>query len=150
RFPHPGAMRKSPGRHRYRPRLEVLEARLAPANVAITTDAGVQQMPSVAVDPLDAAHGVVAYMDRSLVDSGYAGIGVAVSHDEGDSWQRTALPLPAGFDQGAADPIARFDGQGHIFVSFAAATFLGPRPPLTDPGGGARRALGMQANNGIF
>jgi hypothetical protein len=38
--------------------------------LALTTDAGVQQMPSVAVDPLDSDHVVVAYMDYSLVDTG--------------------------------------------------------------------------------
>src|SRR5215470_14147149 len=60
-----------------------LAASVAPANLAITTDPKVQQMPSVAVDPHDANHIVVAYMDYSLVTSGYAGIGVAVSHDGG-------------------------------------------------------------------
>src|SRR5262245_37031096 len=65
-------------------------------NQAITTDPGVQHMPSVAADPLDSKHLVLAYMDRSLVTTGYAGIGVAVSHDDGLTWQHTALPLPAG------------------------------------------------------
>src|SRR5438128_1502992 len=97
-------------------RLEVeeLESRLTPSaggtvglNTPITTDPGVQQMPSVAVDPLDASHVVIAYMDRSLVSTGYAGIGVAVSHDAGTIWQHTSVPLPAGFDEGAANPITR-------------------------------------------
>ncbi len=52
-------------------------------NRAVTTDPGVQQMPSIVVDPLDANHLVLAYMDRSLVTTGYAGIGVAISHDAG-------------------------------------------------------------------
>ena len=56
-----------------------------------------------------------------------------MSHDAGDTWQQTALPLPAGFDQGAANPIVRFDDQGHIFVSYMAATFLGPKPGITNP-----------------
>lgn len=81
-------------------------------NRPITTDPAVQQMPSVAVDPLDAHHLVVAYMDRALVSTGYAGIEAAVSFDGGNTWQRTAVPLPAGFDQGAANPSVRFDGQG--------------------------------------
>jgi hypothetical protein len=124
-------------------------------NVAVTTDPGVQQMPSVAVDPTDSRHVVIAYMDRSLVSTGYAGIGVAVSHDDGTTWQHTSIPLPAGFAQGAANPIARFDGQGHVFVSFMAATFLGPKPPLTNPDfqnpdGSSDRTFGFQANNGIF
>jgi hypothetical protein len=117
---------------------------------AITTDPGVQQMPSVAVDPLDANHVVVAYMDYSLLTTGYAGIAVAVSRDGGASWQRTSIPLPDGFQQGAANPIARFDGEGRLFVSFMAATFLGELPPITNPGGGPLRALGFQSNNGIF
>ncbi len=40
-------------------------------------------MPSVAVNPLDPQHVVIAYMDYSLVDTGYAGIGVAVSTTAG-------------------------------------------------------------------
>jgi hypothetical protein len=118
--------------------------------VAVTTDPGVQQMPSVAVDPHDPSRVVVAYLDRALVTTGYAGVGVAVSQDGGGTWQHAALPLPAGFDQGAATPIAHFDDRGRVFVSFAAATFLGSLPPLTDPGGGAPRAMGFRANNGIF
>jgi hypothetical protein len=121
-----------------------------PANIAVTTDPGVQQMPSVAVDPHDPNHLVAAYLDYSLLTTGYAGIGVAVSNNGGTTWQHTSVPLPAGFDQGTATPIAQFDTQGHVFVSFAAVTFLGPLPPLVDPGGGAPRALGFKSDNGIF
>src|SRR5205823_5083906 len=127
-----------------------------PVNQAITTDPGVQQMPALAVDPHDAHHLVVAYMDRSLVSSGCAGIGEGVSFDGGDSGQRTGVPLPAGFDQGAANPIVRFDDQGHGFISFTAATFLGPRTPLTNPDpfnpgtSSSDRVFGFQANNGVF
>jgi len=125
-------------------------------NVAVTTDPGVQQMPSIAVDPLDSNHLAMAYMDRSLVTTGYAGIGVAVSRDNGVTWQRTSVPLPPGFDQGAGNPTLRFDDKGHVFVSYEAATFLGPQPPLTnpttrDPVTDLRtRTFGFQANNGIF
>src|SRR5262249_10186007 len=63
-------------------------------NRAVTTDPGVQQMPSIAADPSDAKHLVIAYMDRSLVSTGYAGIGVAVSHDAGGTWAHTSVPLP--------------------------------------------------------
>jgi hypothetical protein len=121
-------------------------------NQAITADAGVQQMPSVAVDPLDPSHVVVAYMDRSLVDTGYAGIGVAVSHDGGVHWgEETPVPLAAGFDQGAANPMVQFGGQGHVFVSFMAATFPGPKPPpLTNPYFDVRGEAGIHSDNGIF
>jgi hypothetical protein len=119
-------------------------------NWPVTTDANVQQMPSVAVDPHDSRHVVIAHLDYGLLTTGYAGLGVAVSDDSGTTWQHTAVPLPAGFDQGAAAPNVRFDDQGHVFVSFAAATFLGPKPRLTDPDGGPQRALGTQANNGVF
>jgi hypothetical protein len=119
-------------------------------NRAITTDPGVQQMPSIAADPLDPTHLVLAYMDYSLVKTGYAGIGVAVSHDSGAAWQSTSVPLPAGFDQGAANPIVKFDGQGHVFVSFMAVTFKGPRPAQTNPGFFQRGLPGTQSNNGIF
>ena len=120
------------------------------SNQAITTDTGVQQMPSVAVDPHDANHVVVAYMDYSLLTTGYAGIGVAISHSGGATWQYSSIPLPADFDQGAANPTAAFDDQGQVFVSFMAATFLGVQPPLTNPDGGDARALGFQSNNGVF
>jgi hypothetical protein len=125
-------------------------------NRPVTTDAGVQQMPSVAVDPHDSLHVVMAYMDYTLVTTGYAGIGVAVSHDAGTTWQHTSIPLPAGFDQGAANPTVRFDGQGHVFISFMAATFLGPQPPLTNPDffnpvrNASDRQYGFQSDNGIF
>jgi hypothetical protein len=125
-------------------------------NRRVTSDAGVQQMPSIAVDPQNANHLVLAYMDYSLVLSGYAGIGVAVSDDAGASWQDSSIPLPAEFDQGAANPVVRFDDRGQVFVSFMAATFLGEQPPLTNPNywnperNASDRDLGLQANNGIF
>lgn len=146
-------------------RLEVeeLESRLTPSplgilglNTALTTDPGVQQMPSIVADPHDGQHLVVVYMDRSLVGTGYAGIGAKVSRDGGATWLQTAIPLPAGFEEGAANPIARFDDRGHVFVSFQAATFLGSKPALTNPNvfnpdlGVRERTLGFQANNGIF
>jgi hypothetical protein len=145
-----------------RPRLEHLESRTllagtSLANVAVTTDPGVQQMPAVVADPHDANHLVVVYMDYSLLKTGYAGIGVAVSHDAGGTWQRTAVPLPAGFDEGAGNPAVRFDDQGHLFVTYMAATFLGPHQPgiinpsIRNPDLGVReRTFGFQANNGIF
>ena len=91
---------------------------------ALTTDLDVQQMPSIAVDPTDSKHVVVAYMDYSLFDVAdnpdttdidesydhpYAGIGVAVSYDGGEHWEKTALTLPEEFEQGAANPIVKFD-----------------------------------------
>ncbi len=149
----------------------------AQPNQAITTDAGVQQMPSVAVNPLDANHVVMAYMDYALLATGYAGLRVAVSHDAGKTWQYSSVPLPAAFAQGASTPTVRFDGQGKVYVSFMAATFpgspeninlrgaatsapelvVGQKPTLTfpfDPLGGVaasdERFLGLMANNGIF
>ena len=126
------------------------------SNVAVTTDPGVQQSPSIAVDPLDANHLATAYMDRSLVTTGYAGIGVAVSFNDGATWQHSSVPLPAGFNQGASNPTLVFDDQGNAFVSYEAATFLGPQPPLTNPTTidpvtqERTRTYGFQANNGIF
>jgi hypothetical protein len=119
-------------------------------NQALTTNPGVQQNPSVAVDPTNGRHVVTAYLDYSLLHTGYAGIGIAVSYDNGTTWRYSSVPLPANFAQGASDPEAHFDAAGHLYVSFAAATFLGGLPPITDPGGGAPRALGFTANNGIF
>jgi hypothetical protein len=119
-------------------------------NRAITNDAGVQQMPSVAVNPQNANHVVIAYMDYSLLETGYAGISVAVSRDGGDSFNYTSIPLPVDFDQGAADPMVKFDDHGRVFASFMSATFLEKQPPLTNPDSGETRAMGFQANNGIF
>jgi len=131
--------------------VEELESRLAPSvNIPITTDPGVQQNPSIAVDPQDANHLVAAYMDYSLLTTGYAGIGVAVSENDGASWQNTSIPLPAPFDQGAADPTMQFNAQGQVFVSFAAATFLGGLLPLTEPTPTTGSALEFQSNNGVF
>jgi hypothetical protein len=123
-------------------------------NQALANDGGVQQMPSIAVNPLDPNHLVTVYMDYALVSTGYAGLGTAVSHDGGATWQRSTVPLPAGFDQGAAYPTVRFDAQGRPHVVFMAATFPGTKPTLTYPfdpvTGGGERALGLKANNGIF
>jgi hypothetical protein len=119
-------------------------------NRAVTTNPSVQQEPSVATDPLDPNHIVLAYMDYSLVTTGYAGIGVAVSHDRGATWQYTSLALPSAFDQGAANPNVRFDGQGHVFIEYEAATFLGTKPPLTNPDFSDRSPGGFESNNGVF
>ncbi len=125
-------------------------------NRAITTDSGVQQNPSVAVDPNDPDHVVIAYMDYSLVDTGYAGIGVSVSTDGGKSFTKTSIPVPEAFAQGAANPIAKFDDAGRVYVSYMAATFLAEQPHLTngnffDPElGRSPREFGTRANNGVF
>jgi hypothetical protein len=124
----------------------------AQPNGAVATGQGVQQSPSVAVDPTNPNHLVTAYMDYSLLTTGYAGIGVAVSNDGGKNWTNSSIPLPAGFDQGAAAPTAAFDGQGNVYISFMAATFLGPKPTLTSIAlnNASQRADGLQSNNGIF
>ena len=121
-------------------------------NVAVSSGAATQQDPSVAVDPTDSNHVVVAYMDYSLVSTGYAGIGVAVSEDGGKTWSPSTVPLPAGFNQGAADPtvqFGQFGGQEYVYVSFMAATFLKTKPGLTDPSS-SQRHDGFESNNGIF
>ncbi|MCI0459686.1 MAG: FG-GAP-like repeat-containing protein, partial [Gemmataceae bacterium] len=124
------------------------------ANQPIADGSAVQQMPSIAVDPLDPNHLVAVYMDYALGRDSFAGIGAAVSHNGGASWQRTPVPLPAGYDQAAGHPVVRFNDQGHFYVSFMAATFLGPKPGLiydpTSDSGVQRRSYGMQANNGVF
>src|SRR5262249_53880560 len=85
--------------------------------------------------------------------------------DAGTTWTRTSVPLPANFSQAAGSPTVRFGDDGRVYVSFMAATFLGktstgasPKPPLIYDTGSQtidgrtvlNRALGMQANNGIF
>lgn len=125
-------------------------------NVALTDDPDVQQMPSVAADPHATGRVAVAYMDRSLVDTGYAGIAVASSEDGGQSWTYSSIPLPAGYEQGAAQPIAKFDDEGRLYVTFLAGTYLGQQPPITNPSGfdptigASLRTLGFTANTGIF
>lgn len=126
----------------------LLSASVLP-NVAVTSQPGVQQNPSIAADPMDPRHLVVSYMDQSLVNTGYEGIGVAVSANGGASWQTSQIPLPVGFNQGAANPATVFDGQGHVYVTFMSATFLGPHPRLTNPYP-TERPDGFQSNNGIF
>jgi hypothetical protein len=113
------------------------------------TDAGVQQQPSIAVDPNDPNHIVVAYMDYSLLATGYAGIGVRYSSDGGANWTTNSVALPTGFDQGAAQPTVHFDNNGRVYLSFAAATFLGALPGLTTPSSSQRKD-GFTSNNGVF
>lgn len=121
-----------------------------PANVALTTNSSVQQFPSVAVDPRNPKHVVVSYMDQSLVTSGYTGIGVQVSNDGGATWQTTSITLPADVSQSAANPTTAFDAQGHVFVSFMAATFLEGLPPESNPQSSGPRSDGFTADNGIY
>ncbi|MFO0910364.1 MAG: FG-GAP-like repeat-containing protein [Isosphaeraceae bacterium] len=119
-------------------------------NQAVSSGASTQQMPSIAVDPTNPNHLVVAYLDYGLVDSGYAGVGVQVSNDGGTTWTASTVPLPVGFDEGAGAPTVQFDGKGKVFVGFMAATFLGPnKPAQTDPSSPSR-LYGFQSNNGIF
>jgi FG-GAP-like repeat len=136
--------------------VEELEPRNSPAglvtaNINLTNDPGVQQQPSVAVDPHDSQHIVVAFMDHSLKTNGYAGIGTLSSTDGGAHWSaEQALPLPTGFDQGAANPIVQFDGQGHIFITFMSVTYKGIyEDPMSLPNF-EDRGIGETANNGIF
>ncbi len=132
-------------------------------NAALTSDPGVQQQPTVVVDPHNPRHLVVAYMDYSLHHVttpgapavGYSGIGVRTSADGGLTWTATSVPLPAGFDEAAGYPSLAFDDQGRLYVSFMAATFKGPQPPVIfpdgrDSSGTLFRSYGTQANNGIF
>src|SRR5580704_1503034 len=140
-------------------RIERLEPRLmlssvVPAtdgvlNEQITTNTAVQQSPSIATDPTNPEHIVVSYMDQSLVATGYEGIGVEVSENGGATWQTESISLPAAFAQGASSPTTVFDGQGHVFVVFEAATFLGTKPGLTNPDA-PERPDGFESNNGIF
>ncbi len=143
---------KARRRGTYRPLLEMLEDRSMPSVSLLgplVSGPGSQLMPSIAIDPVNPDHVVVAYMDTSLVNTGYAGIGVAVTNDAGEHWQQSSVPVPADYDQGAANPVVQFDGLGHVFVSFMAATYLGDKPHLTNPNS-AERALGFQSNNGVF
>jgi hypothetical protein len=119
-----------------------------------SAEPALQQMPSVAVDPHDSSHVVTAYMDYSLLNTGYAGIGIANSTDYGSHWTYKSIPLPVNFNEAAGQPVARFDDQGHVYVAFMAATFFGPKPGLiydtSLSGAIQKRSFGFQANNGIF
>ena len=102
------------------------------------------------MDPNNPQHLVTAYMDYSLLSDGYAGIGISSSTDGGATWTKeTPIPLPAGFNQGAAAPTVAFDAQGNVYVSFMAATFQGNLPDQTAPGSN-QRLDGFESNNGIF
>jgi hypothetical protein len=120
-------------------------------NQALTSNGGVNQNPSIAVDPANPKHLVASFMDYSLLNTGYAGIGVAISENGGKTWVDDSIPLPANFNQGAATPVTQFDAQGNVYVSFSAATFLGTKPGLTDPDYTDREAGDeFDSNNGIF
>ena len=135
-------------------------------NTDVTNDSTTQQMPSVAVDPHDASHVVMAYMDYSLQSNGFAaGIGVKVSHNYGATWTTTSVPLPSDYSQAAGSPVVKFDNNGNFYVAYMAATFKGtdshgnPLLPgiiydtstaTVDGQSVNRRVFGMTANNGIF
>jgi hypothetical protein len=125
-----------------------------PANIQITDDPGAQNQPSVAVDPAASKHIAVAYLDKSLLNTGYTGIGIASSIDGGKTWTHSSIPLAAGFNEGAAYPIAKFDADGHLFVSFMAVKFLRDKPPITDSSRGPEGQTYFldlfTSNNGIF
>ena len=73
--------------------LEPLEARRLLAatpldNTPLTTDPSVQQQPSLVVDRNNPQHVAVAYVDYSLMSSGYGGIAVSASKDGGKTWTK--------------------------------------------------------------
>lgn len=137
-----------------------------PANAAISAEANAQLSPSIAVNPKDPNHLAAAYMDFGLLTTGFAGIAVSVSRNGGKTWTKHTIPLPGGFDEAAGHPVAKFDAQGRVYVTFMAAEFKGPAaPPLIYPHIFSQvvydevqgksvtvnsRALGLQSNNGIF
>jgi hypothetical protein len=121
-------------------------------NQAVNPSSSTEQDPSIAVDPTNSKHIVVAYMDYglSVLQNGYAGIGVSVSENGGATWKTSSVPLPALYGGGAADPTVKFDADGNVYISYMAATFLGPNlPGLTNPDSDERQ-YGFQSNNGIF
>ncbi len=143
----------------------VLAAPGIPGNQFLTNDSAAQQMPSVAVDPHDANHVVIAYMDYGVQNNGFAVIRVAVSRDGGATWKKDMVPLQGDFSQAAGNPVVQFDDQGHFYVTYMAATFKGtdslgnPLVPgliydtsntTIDGVAVSRRAFGMRANNGVF
>jgi hypothetical protein len=144
---------------------------LAPAisfgNQAVTTGNKPQIEPSLAVDPLNSQHLVMAYTDYTL-GFGYGGIAVEESTNGGTSWQRSTVPLPsyvsANHPSGAGHATVTFQvfNQGgsltsRPFISFMAVAYRGPfAPGLLYPSAGAgpdghlQRSYGMLADNGIF
>ncbi len=143
-----------------------LAALASPANSLVTSDQdqpdesdpAAQQQPSLAVNPLNANHLVMAYMDYGRKTNGYAGIGVAVSRDGGMNWTRTAVPLPPNVDEAAGYPVVRFNHLGEVFLTFMATTFTGEhKPPLIFPDGTVDpdtdrlfRSYGLESRNGIY
>src|SRR4051812_18931150 len=133
----------------------LLSAVPALPNIPAVTGDGVQHQPSIVADPHAPNHLALAYLDYSLTNNGYGGVGISASQDGGKTWTRTSIPLPAGFDEAASNPIAKFDDQGRLYVSFMATKFIGPKPPITnatgfDPDGLRYRTFSFKSNNGIF
>jgi hypothetical protein len=137
---------------------------VTPGNQLLSTGSGTQQDPSVAVDPDHPNHVAVAYMDYALMTDGYAGIEVADSTQGGESgtWTYSKVPLPSfnasGGSLAAGYPVAQFDNQGNLAVSFMAADFLGTQaagtlPPEIFPEDldtVANRQNAMLSDNGIY
>ena len=80
-------------------------------NIQITDDPRVQQRPTVAVNPLDPNHVVIAFNDaehQRQVDAELGdAVGIAVSLDGGESWQLETVPLPGGLRRLRLSPQSR-------------------------------------------
>ena len=122
-------------------------------NSAVTADSAIQQQPTVAVNPLDSDHVVIVYQDASLLTNGQNGVGVSVSFDAGQTWSRSSVSLPAGFDDASDSPIVEFAADGKVFVIFQATGLLGQDLDIVPTRGGNTFSITPQhfeTNNGIF
>lgn len=122
-------------------------------NSAVTSDSAIQQQPTVVVDPRDSNHVVIVYQDASLLTNGQNGVGVSVSFDAGQTWSRSSVTLPAGFDDASDSPVVEFDADGNVFVIFQATGLLGKDLDIVPTRGGNTFSITpehFETNNGIF
>jgi hypothetical protein len=114
---------------RFRPRVELLETRFAPAilagpNVNITRFPGSQNEAALAMNPTNPLQ-LFETSNDSFLASGTGGLLVAFSTDGGITWTREFLATPTMFGSAAAaccDSQAVFDDFGNLFVSYINAT----------------------------
>ena len=122
-------------------------------NAAVTNDPAIQQQPTVAVNPLDSSHVVIAYQDASLLANDQNGPGVSVSFDAGVTWTRTSINLPADFADASDSPVVEFAADGRVFVAFQATGLLGNELDIVPTRGGNTYSVTtdhFETNSGIF
>jgi len=88
------------------------------------TDIDAHNSPVIARNPVDPDNVVVA----NRIDTPRFGCGLHVSHDGGDTWRHTDVPIPAGEEPKCFAPDVAFGGDGTLYVAYTTLAGLGNHP----------------------